>query len=579
MASLIHRLRERIWALEDRLTVREQIGIWAALLILTLVGILAASAALISYRQVSDLTKAQMRAVASTTADRLDRYMFNRQQELTLFAGVANIREISATNPAELRRLLERLQNSYGDFAWIGFAGPDGKVISGTGGLLEGEDVSQRPWFINGKLNVTVEDVHQAMLLQKLLKPRAEDDPYRFVDVALPIRTREGYLIGVLGAHLNWDWSRGLAASIASEYNASIWIVAKDGTMLLGPEIGSKPFSGERFTQIRAARTGVFIHDVDGEDQLTAFDTSAGFRDYPGLEWIVVAQRPARIALQAAASSAWWILLIGLLVGIAGVGFALLMAGRVAKPIHAMTEEADRLGRTSTAAMFARQRGSLEAVQLTRALRSLLRRIGFAEERTREAELRASENARQFHDDVSKLRKLAETDDLTGLLNRRAFIAAATDAMNYFKRYRRSIAALMIDIDHFKAINDTHGHAAGDGVIKRVAELIGDCTRTTDKAGRFGGEEFVVLLREVDESTARELAERIRLTIEAAAIAYGRLDLRATVSIGVAIASDVDRDIADLIERADQGVYMAKNTGRNRVFYAPAEDQELARVA
>lgn len=567
-------------ALEDRLPLREQIGILAALLIATLVGILAASASLISYRQVSDLTNAQMRAVASTTADRLDRYMFNRQQELTLFAGIANIREISATNPAELRRLLERLQSSYSDFAWIGFAGPDGKVISGTGGLLEGEDVSQRPWFVNGKLNITVEDVHQAVLLEKLLKPRAEDDPYRFVDVALPIRTREGYLIGVLGAHLNWDWSRGLAASIAAEYNASIWIVAKDGTMLLGPDIGSKPFSPERFAQIRAARTGVFIHDSGGEDQLTAFDTSAGFRDYPGLQWVVIAQRPARVALQAAASSAWWILLIGLLVGVAGIAFALLIAGRVAKPIHAMTEEADRLGRTSTAAMFARQRGSLEAVQLTRALRSLLRRVGFAEERTREAELRASENARQFHDDVSKLRKLAETDDLTGLLNRRAFIAAAGDAMNYFKRYRRSIAALMIDIDHFKAINDAYGHAAGDGVIKRVAEMIGDCIRTTDKAGRFGGEEFVVLLREVDEEMARELAERIRTSIEASVIGYGRETLRVTVSIGIAVASEIDRDIADVIERADQGLYLAKNIGRNRTFFTPSgEDQELARVA
>jgi diguanylate cyclase (GGDEF)-like protein len=579
MKRFYHRLRERIWALEDRLTVRQQVGIWAALLVVTLVGALAAGAALISYRQVSDLTRAQLGGVAQSTADRLDRFMFVRQQELTLFAGIANIHEISLTNPQELKRLLERLQGSFKEFLWIGFAGPDGKVISSTGGLLEGVDVSQRPWFIDGKLNLTIKDVHEAVLLAGLLDSRSDKEPYRFVDIGMPIRTRDGYLIGVLGAHLNWDWSRDLVASLEQQYDAQISIVAKDGTMLLGPEVGSKPFSKEQFAEIRAARTGVFMHTRGGEDQLTAFDTTAGFRDYPGLEWVVIAQRPARVALQAAAGNAWGILFIGALLGMLGVAFALLIAGRVAKPINAMTAEADRLGRTSAAAMFARQRGSLEAVQLTRALRSLMRRIGFAEERTREAELRASENAKQFHDDVSKLRRLAEIDDLTGLLNRRAFITAAGDAMNYFKRYRRSIATLMIDIDHFKKINDAHGHAAGDGAIKRVAELIGDCIRTTDKAARFGGEEFVVLLREVDEVAARELAERIRSTIETTGIAYGRLELRFTVSVGIALASEADRDIADVVERADQALYIAKNAGRNRVVYTPAEDQELARVA
>lgn len=575
----LDRLRERIKALEDNLTVRQQIGVWTGFLVLTMVGILAAGAAFMSYRQVSELIEAQLRAVASTTVDRLDRVMFLRQQEMSLFAGIANIRETASTNPAELRRLLERLQTSFRDFAWIGFAGPDGRVIASTGGLLEGRDVSARPWYANGKLNITVEDVHEATLLAKLLEPRAEDDPYRFVDVALPIRTREGHLIGVLGAHLNWDWARELAASVEDEYHASVWILAKDGTMLLGPDVGSKPFPKERVSVMHTDKNGVFMEERDGEEYLTAYAKSAGYRGYAGLEWTVVTQRPAHVALGAAGRTAWGIIFIGALIGLVGMALARLMAGRIARPIHAMTEEADRIGRAANATMFARQRGSLEAVQLTRALRSLLRRVGFAEERTREAELRAAENAKQFQDDVRKLRRLAETDDLTGLLNRRAFFAAAADAMNYFKRYKRPIAVLMVDIDHFKSINDAHGHPAGDGVIKRVAELIDDCVRSTDKAGRFGGEEFVILLREVDDTMARGLAERIRATIESATILYGRLELRVTVSVGVATVSDTDRDIADLIERADQSLYTAKNSGRNRVVFTIAEHQQLARVA
>jgi PleD family two-component response regulator len=131
--------------------------------------------------------------------------------------------------------------------------------------------------------------------------------------------------------------------------------------------------------------------------------------------------------------------------------------------------------------MLPRQRGSREAIQLTYALRSLLRRVGFAEERTREVETQASEDARQLNGAIKELRQLASTDPLTSLMNRRAFLDAAQDAMAYQRRYKRGLSALMIDIDHFKKINDTHGHAAGDEVIKTVAGIISECVRATDK--------------------------------------------------------------------------------------------------
>jgi diguanylate cyclase (GGDEF)-like protein len=225
--------------------------------------------------------------------------------------------------------------------------------------------------------------------------------------------------------------------------------------------------------------------------------------------------------------------------------------------------------------MLARHSGSVEVVHLTRALRSLLRRIGFAEERTKEAELRATENAMQFKDDLVKLQKMADTDYLTGLMNRRAFLAVADDTAEFCRRYKRSMATLMIDIDHFKKINDTHGHAAGDDAIKRIAEIINQSIRTTDKAARFGGEEFVVLLREIDQETALRLAERIRNSIEQTTITHGDASIRATVSIGVAINAEGDRDVQDIIERADQGLYIAKKSGRNRTVVTPAREQDV----
>src|SRR6185369_9030419 len=254
-------------------------------------------------------------------------------------------------------------------------------------------------------------------------------------------------------------------------------------------------------------------------------------------------------ALAAAISSAQTIMAIGAVTALIALSLAVLLSRRIAAPIIAITQEADRIGRAHGPTMLARQSGSAEVVQLSRALRSLLRRIGLAEERTREAELRATENAMQLQEDMLKLRQLADTDFMTGLLNRRSFLAVADDAVAFCRRYKRNMATLMIDIDHFKKINDTHGHAAGDDAIKRVAEIINQSIRTTDKAARFGGEEFVVQLREIDQETAVLLADRIRTSIEQTTIEHGETSIPATVSIGVAINAEDDRDVQDMIER------------------------------
>jgi diguanylate cyclase (GGDEF)-like protein len=219
--------------------------------------------------------------------------------------------------------------------------------------------------------------------------------------------------------------------------------------------------------------------------------------------------------------------------------------------------------------MLARQSGSVEVVQLTRALRSLLRRIGFAEERTKEAELRAAENALQFKDDLVKLQKMADTDYLTGLMNRRAFLTVADDTVEFCRRYKRGMATLMIDIDHFKKINDAHGHAAGDDAIKRIAEIIGQSIRTTDKAARFGGEEFVVLVPDVqDLESLVATGEQLRAAVRLQPFTAGGNELAITVSVGVALAQAGDGADA-LIGAADLALYAAKDAGRDCVRATP----------
>ncbi|WP_371420719.1 diguanylate cyclase [Tardiphaga sp.] len=582
MRNLFQKLADRLQTLRDGLSVRTQITAAVAAMVIALVGALATGAAFVSYRNTAELVNTALASVASTTAERLDRYMALRQQEVHLFSKLEPMRPLWQGDRASLRKALEQLQSSFSDFAWIGFAKPDGTVVASTGGLLEGASVAQRPWFKTGLHDPIVGDVHEAALLSSLLAKRADGEPHRFIDIALPVRDHDGNLLGVLGAHLDWQWARNLIASAEAndgDTDTTLTVLSRTGTVLVGPGMTTTKYAGDRLDDILRTRTGAFTEKPADKILLTAYYVSRGHRDYEGLNWVVTASQPSDVALAAAVHSAKTILIIGAIAGLVGVIMAFFIARQISRPIRAITLEADRIGRASGPTMLPRQNGSLEVVQLTRALRSLLRRIGFAEERTKEAELRATENAMQFKDDLTKLRRLAETDYLTDLMNRRAFLAAADDAMEFAHRYKRSIATLMIDIDHFKKINDNHGHHIGDIAIKRIAGVISGNIKSTDRAARFGGEEFVVLLREADELTAQMLANRIRNAIELAIIGEGDIRISATVSIGIALIADSDRDVQDMIERADQGLYVAKNTGRNRCFFMPASEDRSIRVA
>ena len=166
----------------------------------------------------------------------------------------------------------------------------------------------------------------------------------------------------------------------------------------------------------------------------------------------------------------------------------------------------------------------------------------------------------------SELRILATTDPLTGLSNRRAFLAAAERELARVRRYGRPAAVLMFDIDHFKRINDTHGHAVGDVALQRVAAACRELLRDSDLVGRLGGEEFGVLLPETDATSALDVAERLRAALAAAVIPAPEGGTQSlTASIGVAVCEARDGSIEHALGRADRALYRAKGAGRNRV--------------
>jgi two-component system cell cycle response regulator len=168
---------------------------------------------------------------------------------------------------------------------------------------------------------------------------------------------------------------------------------------------------------------------------------------------------------------------------------------------------------------------------------------------------------------IDGLCELSRRDPLTGLANRRQFLSVLEREIEGVARSGEPALLLMMDIDHFKRINDTHGHMAGDRVLQAVAKCLARCIRPMDSVARYGGEEFAVVLPNCMVSVGEAVAERIRLTVESLTIPVSPVSsVRATISIGGAYAPSWVRSTAPLwIERADNLLYQAKSQGRNRV--------------
>jgi diguanylate cyclase (GGDEF)-like protein len=164
--------------------------------------------------------------------------------------------------------------------------------------------------------------------------------------------------------------------------------------------------------------------------------------------------------------------------------------------------------------------------------------------------------------------RLATTDGLTGVLNRRTFNAQLQGRLREALRYNRPLSLLLLDVDHFKRVNDTYGHPAGDVVLRGIAALAQNQARETDIVARYGGEEMAVILPETDAQGAHAIAERIRKAAAAGTHATEQGNIQVTVSIGLATWPGPGDSAEQLLEAADRALYRAKEGGRNRVAAA-----------
>jgi PAS domain S-box-containing protein len=329
-----------------------------------------------STRQVEASIGLGLRDLAQQAADKLDRGMYERYREVKLLARRRDLGP-EGNDLADRRAVLDSVQQSYGYYDWIGMAGLEGRVQVAAGALLEGADVSQRPWFRNALKGIHVGDVHEAVLLAKLL-PRQEGEPRRFVDVAFPYTDANGRTLGVLGVHLSWQWARAVERSViaplATRGKVEALIVGNEGTVLLGP----KALQGKTLDlpSLRAAQRQDAGHLVepwpDGKSYLVGFSRSRGFESYPGLGWTVLVRQAEAEAFAPAEALRKRALFSGLALAALFSVVGLILARYITRPLGRLVSEAERI-RGGENVQLASGRGSyVEVETLSATLNALL---------------------------------------------------------------------------------------------------------------------------------------------------------------------------------------------------------------
>ena len=542
-------------------SLRTHLTLWfAALSLLTLLSV-GFYVGHIATGQMKQASGNALLSTARSTAALLAVQLHERQLEVSLLSKAPLFRKGDLNEP-DILTLMELRTQSRAEYAWMGVADVDGRVRQAVNGLLVNQSVSQRPWFQAGLHGEYTGDPHEAVLLAKLLPGAANGEPLRFIDFAAPIRNAKGETIGVLGAHAHWRWVTQIVDSAVMQKDAipdiEALIVDFDGKVLY-PEV----LAGEQMPKDRLVTSS-------GWSTANGFVTASVAVPSPAnakMNWYIMVRQPLEVALQPARTLLYKLLILGVLAAVAFVVAAYCLAASLSRPIERLAKSAKQVQEHQPGAVFPQAHSVLEIAQLGRSLTGMTQSLLAKERQLQDANASLEATVAQRTADLTQanteLLNLATHDALTGVYNRRRFDEKLAENSLLFQRTGRTFALLLIDADYFKRINDTHGHAVGDDVLRQLAQLIQSTTRVTDFVARYGGEEFAVLLPEVEAPDSPDVvAEKIR-----AAIAGARFEQvgPVTVSIGVGIAAPSDRDTRALLNRADQQLYEAKAGGRNRV--------------
>lgn len=394
------------------------LGTYLALMIGSLiVALTVLLVAIVDWRISADLKAligSELAEKAFQTTDKLDRGLFERYREVQLLAGRGLLADPQV--PLETKRKqLELMQQTYPTYAWIGATDVNGNVVVATGGLLEGADVSKRPWFSDALRGTFLHDVHDAVLLAKLL-PAKHGEPQRFFDVSFPYHDANGQVAGVLGTHLSWQWSREVQSSVlgplAERSKVDAVIVSANGTVLLGPPA----LMGKTLTvgSVKAARANKSGHVVerwdDGSNYLVGYSRSQGYLSYPGLGWTVLVRQHVDEAYRPALRLQTTILLIGLSAALLFALIGYLAARAITAPVRDIANAAKALESGEARSMKLQTDQYREIASLAGSLNALMRKLAHKESRLRKMNVSLEDRVRERTEELARAVQALELD-------------------------------------------------------------------------------------------------------------------------------------------------------------------------
>jgi len=484
---------------------------------------------------------------SSQTARAMGVWLKERLYDLRVFAGSNevsnNLSNFSSKSPGavRLREYLRSLHDRFPDFDQL-------MVLDLQGRLIASSSTEKRTFVL-------------AKDWQKLLRQQNHLIGGAFWDnatkrgkviVAVPVHRPDGQLMGAFAADITLHPIQDQLGSYAPDPNHTIYLATTDGAL-----IASSKETSAALLQSRLG-PGVMQRLTDHSDEVVRYHGSGGrevvgtVKRVPQMAWVVLAELPADAAFREVRQFRNVALLVVLVLLLTVGAGAYYLGVIIVRPLERLAKAAAEVSLGDLDVDLPNISGGGEVGVLTGVFNRMVKRLREGRE---------------------ELERLSVTDGLTGLTNHRALMQRLQEEAMRSVRSKRPFCVIMTDVDHFKSYNDTFGHPAGDEVLRRVAALLKESTRTVDCVARYGGEEFALLLPETEIGGAMEVAERIRTRIESENFP----DRAVTVSLGVAsFPTHADRP-EKIIAVADAALYRAKHAGRNRVMRATTGESTRSR--
>lgn len=510
------------------------VTLWISIIVLVLTGFLSVVISNYAFKAIRSEIQRSLDSTAKHMADKMDEFMWSRTSELMTIASLTPMKSLD--NLEEVEAIISTLKKQFPTYSWIGVLNINGDVIAATDDLLKGKNVSALPVFQNGIQGLFIGDVNDSVLMSDaLFNPTKE--PMKFVDISFPLNDASGKVVGVIAAHFCWDWAKAVQISILEPLQSSedieMFVVsAIDQSVLLGPtdRIGTQ-----------------YVFNRPGFIEASA--VADGYLDYPGLGWTIHVRQPEAVAFKQV--NALQLLVWGVSVFIAGIfiliGF--VMSKRISKPLSDISAAINR-HQYGEPISLPQAKGVYEIQHLTQTLYDLF------------------ETLHINNKTINNLENAVSTDSLTSLSNR-------VGLKNYWQMvttHHHALYLLSLDLDGFKDINDTYGHAAGDHVLRVVANRLKSAIREHELAARMGGDEFVVVLYanqfQTDTSTSftdYKVATRIISEINKPII-YEAFSLQVGCSIGGTLWHSPDT-LSKALAISDDALYQAKANGKNQYVF------------